>query len=514
MLQDQSWRFAAKEEDFAFYERLLPAEHPLLDAMEAIDWDSFTGLLESFYCRDRGQPALPPLLILKIEFLRYYYRLSDREVFRRSQTDVLFRYFLQIPVRCRLPQPTILVSFRGRLGADGFRRVFDELVAGTREAGLVRDRLRLKDASHVIANIAVPPRLKLLAQLRERMLAEVERIDPQLAAGYRIEIDRIRQETEHGEAAVSLERRVGLLQEILTVLQQEPEPSESDRDFDWLQLQQLCQLCTKVLHDTTHPKEGDRLQSLVDPEARRGKHGQWYNGYVIDISMDADSEIITCVDVLSAGGDEAQSALNLITSEQQAHGNQIESLSIDGVGFNGPMLRAMEGPGGLGVTVYTPTRESTNSGVFGVERFVIAADGQCVVCPGGQRSRWRQRDDARHRTCFQFHRQTCAACPLMSQCKPELGKSSSGGRGVTKNDYEAEHMRARARTQSAQYAAVRREHPAIERKLNEVMRHHGGRFAKYWGQGKVKAQELMTCFTVNVKRITRLHGEMLCALPT
>jgi transposase len=514
MLDDQSWRFGAKESDIEFYKRLLPAEHPLLDAMQAVHWDGFTELLESYYCPDKGQPAVPPLLLLKLEFLRYFFRLSDREVLRRSQTDILFRYFLQIPVRCRLPQPTILVSFRGRLGPEGFKRVFDQLVAGARQAGLVRDRLRLKDASHVLAKIAVPSKLKLLAQLRERMLTEVERIYPELAVGYRIEIDRIRQETEHAEGAVRVEQRVNLLQEILELLQQHPEPPDSDGDASWLQLQKLCRLATKVLGDTAHLQAGDRVRSIVDPEARRSKHGQWYDGYTIDISMDADSQIITCVDVLTAGGDEAQSAVNLVASEQLAHGNQIESLSIDGVGFNGPMLRTLEGPGGLGVTVYTPTRESSNGGVFGVEQFEVSADGQRVVCPGGQCSGSRQRDDARHRTYFQFDRQSCAACPWMSQCKPVLGKGRSGGRGVTKNDYEAEHQRARVRTQSAEYAAVRREHPAIERKLNEVVRHHGGRFAKYWGKGKVKAQELMTCFAVNVKRIARLQGEMLCAQPT
>lgn len=514
MLDDRSWLFGAKESDLEFYERLLPEEHPLLDAMQTVDWDGFTELLESYYCRDKGQPAVPPLLLLKLEFLRYFCRLSDREVFRRCQTDVLFRYFLQIPVGCRLPQPTILVSFRGRLGTEGFKRVFDQLVAGARQAGLVRDRLRLKDASHVIAKIAVPSRLKLLAQLRERMLAEVELIDPDLAVGYRLEIDRIRQETEHAEDAVRLEQRVNLLQEILDLLQQQPEPPDSGSDASWLRLQQVCRLATKVLGDTVHPKAGDRVRSIVDPEARRSKHGQWYDGYTIDISMDADSQIITSVDVLTAGGDEAQSAVNLIASEQLAHSNQIESLSIDGVGFNGPMLRTLEGPDGLGVTVYTPTRESSNSGVIGVEQFEISADGQRVTCPGGQNSATRQRDDARHHTYFQFERQSCAACPLMSQCKPVLGKNRLGGRGVTKNDYEAEHKRARDRTRSAEYAAVRREHPAIERKLNEVLRHHGGRFAKYWGKGKVKMQEMMTCFAVNVKRIARLQGEMLCAQST
>lgn len=51
--------------------------------------------------------------------------------------------------------------------------------------------------------------------------------------------------------------------------------------------------------------------------------------------MDANSNLICGIDVLAANADEAANAKNLIESEEAAHGNNIESLSIDGIGFNG-----------------------------------------------------------------------------------------------------------------------------------------------------------------------------------
>ena len=74
--------------------------------------------LESYYCPHWGQPAIPPLLMFKLEFLRYFCRLSDREVVARAQTDVLFRWFLQIPVQRKLPDASLLTRFRGRNGVD------------------------------------------------------------------------------------------------------------------------------------------------------------------------------------------------------------------------------------------------------------------------------------------------------------------------------------------------------------------------------------------------------------
>ena len=75
---------------------------------------------------------------------------------------------------------------------------------------------------------------------------------------------------------------------------------------------------------------------------------------------------------------------------------------------------------------------------------------------------------------------------------------------MSKNDYDAEYARAQEKATTARYQPVRREHPAIERKLNEIVRHHGGRRARFWGLAKVRMQELMICFTINVKRMVKL----------
>jgi hypothetical protein len=63
---------------------------------------------------------------------------------------------------------------------------------------------------------------------------------------------------------------------------------------------------------------------------------------------------------------------------------------------------------------------------------------------------------------YRFARSVCAACPLLTQCVKQLPKQT--GRTVIKNDYEAEYQAVRAQAQTPAYAAVRRQHKAIERK--------------------------------------------------
>ena len=151
--------------------------------------------------------------------------------------------------------------FRGRLGVEGFKKVFDQLVTLARQAGLVRDRLRLKDASHVIAKIAVPSTMKLLARLREQMLDEIRKIDSVVATGFEIERDLIRKQTANEEGDVQLLRRVELLQQVLEFLQSQPKPAETDTtdsESAWLQRKRICDLASKILDDTAHPDNGDR----------------------------------------------------------------------------------------------------------------------------------------------------------------------------------------------------------------------------------------------------------------
>lgn len=509
MLTDMSWRFDLDEHDWKYYDQLLPQEHPLLDAVEKIDWDAFIPDLEVFYCRDRGQPAFPPLLMFKLEFLRYFCRLSDREVITRSESDVVFRVFLQIPVRCRLPDASLLTKFRGRLGVEGFKKMFTRLVAFARQANLIRDRLRLKDGSHVIANIAVPSTLTLVAQLREKLIDAIGYIDSDSAVGFQIEADRIREETATATPDIRLEARIKLIQDILHWIAHQTLPPNADSSPDWERLGQVRQLAEKILDDQAHPENGRRTLSVVDQDARTGKHHVWYNGYVLDVMMDADSQLITAMEVLEAGGDEAMNAVNLVTQEQSSHGNHIEQLSIDGAGFNGAMLRSLEDPEGLNVDVYTPPATRPESDLFPSSAFQFTEDSKAVICPAGETSCYSQVRDEGGSVIYRFKRDQCARCPLLAKCNTTK-LNGVCGRSVTKNKYEVEYERARVKSQTAAYAAIRQEHPAIERKLNEILNHHRGRRARYWGIAKVRQQEIMTCIAINVKRILKLVLGEVC----
>ena len=142
---------------------------------------------------------------------------------------------------------------------------------------------------------------------------------------------------------------------------------------------------------------------------------------------------------------------------------------------------------------------------FGPERFALKVlDDQQgeVTCPNGQSTRQRYRTREATGYSYQFKASQCRGCPLRNECL--VNPASRSGRVVVKNDYEAEYAKVTAKATTAEYQETRRTHPKVERKLNEVMRHHAGRRACYRGLAKVLTQAVMTALVVNVKRMVKL----------
>jgi transposase len=501
------------------FEQVVPEDHLLRQMLRCIDFEAFRPLLQAAYT-GFGRPPLDCVFMLKLELLARQYRLSDREVIAQARFHIAFRLFLGVSLHSPLPHHTLLTYFRQRLGPERLQPVFDGLVAQARQLGLVKDRLRLKDATHIIANIAVPSTIRLVAEVRDQLLDALQPFAAAQVALEQEQAERIRQGSEDAKDDERLVQRVRHLQAVLAWADPLPEQEEFAQASARQQqrLRAALALAHKVLADR-EPGVGDRVLSAQDPDARCAKHGDWYDGYLVDVAMDADSEILTALNVLPANGDEAADTARLIEQEEQAHGNDVQAVSLDGAGYRGAVLRELTDPAGLHLEVFTPPSEPPPVAGFPAERFALTVidDVPTLTCPAGATAYKpsRNREDSGY--VFRFRVADCAACPLRSAC---LSSPTAKSRHVTKNDYEAEYAAAKAKAQTAAYAAVRRRHPAIERKLAELVRRHDLRHARYRGRRRVLYQGLLTGLVVNLKRIVRLlgraaaeTGQTLCATP-
>lgn len=488
-------------EDRKLFDALVPFDHWTRRADVHIDFLELRRLVEPLFSMNQGRPAIEPVLFMKLELLMFHDSLSDSQVYSRAKTDLAYRRFLKLGREDHLPDVSTLGRFRARLGAEGHKALFHAVVGQARNYGLVKDRLRLKDATHVLADIAIPAGLQLVAQARNRLLLAAEPFDAERVAGERVRIDAIRQSSDSCGNEARLVARVEHLRDILAWVEKLPEPLDAENNPTWQSLLAAAEVVRKVLAGHDNPEASGKIRSTVDPDARRGRHGEYYDGYMVDVLIDADSELFTAINVMPADGNESGDALVLVEQEQAAHGNQIEKLSIDGAGYDGPVIRQLESGEGANVQVFVPPKASCNGGKFTSELFQLSEDGSQVTCPAGHSSQYRQRQQTRHTTAYRFPRETCQACPMRARC---IDPAQKHPRTVRKNDYEPEYEMVRNRAQTDEYSHVKQEHPKVERRLGELINRHHGRRARYRGTARVFIQQVLGALTANVNRIIRL----------
>ncbi len=181
---------------------------------------------------------------MKLELLVHLYSIGRAKAIERATSDLHWKYFLGLPISANLPDQSTLCVFRKRLGAEGFKDIFDALIGVARDEGLISDRLRLKDATHIYGDVAIPTSLGLFASLRDRMLASIRRYDSDAADVFESEIEAVRERTAASTAEERLAARVSLVEDLLAwIIEQpacdDPSPSERIRQQHWQSMQSI-----------------------------------------------------------------------------------------------------------------------------------------------------------------------------------------------------------------------------------------------------------------------------------
>jgi hypothetical protein len=91
--------------------------------------------------------------MFKMVFLQFFYDLSDRDIEEQGTGNLLFKSFIGLSAEELAPDHTVRGRFRQRLGAEGFQRLFNQVVEKARGQGLVSDRRHIIDATRMTAKV-------------------------------------------------------------------------------------------------------------------------------------------------------------------------------------------------------------------------------------------------------------------------------------------------------------------------------------------------------------------------
>lgn len=163
------------------FQRLIPKDHLLVKITEIVDFSFVYDIVKDFYS-DVGRESIDPVVMFKLCLLQYLFRLSDREVVMRTQTDVAFRWFLGLNLDDEVPDYTTISHFRSnRLGSEPFERFFNAIVEKCIKSDLVKTKRYLVDSTNVSANANYPSEKKLLCNSYRKVIREIHKFNPSLA---------------------------------------------------------------------------------------------------------------------------------------------------------------------------------------------------------------------------------------------------------------------------------------------------------------------------------------------
>jgi transposase len=137
-------------------EELIPEDDRLRRLNKVLDLSFIHDAVREYYCQDNGRPSVDPEVIIRLFLLQAIEGIVHvRELMRRVQLDLAYRWFIGYELDEKLPDHSTLSKALDRFGDEIFDELFERSVAQCKQSGLIEGRLLHVDATTIRADLDV-----------------------------------------------------------------------------------------------------------------------------------------------------------------------------------------------------------------------------------------------------------------------------------------------------------------------------------------------------------------------
>lgn len=290
----------------SFYRKFKEVVWPLMDELD----------FETMYCQDNGRPPISPKLLAMVLLLQFHKNLSDREMERACMYDIEIKYALGLKLNERPFDHSSLGDFRKRLMEHGqSKMVFDKVLNRLIDLELIkRDEIQRIDATHMIADIAIPTVVALVKKGIREILKPLKGQKPQVYENIikKIDTDEYTREkvNQADEGRLDIEKRKVKLVKVVTDARNMLKGLEDVHVSRGLR--KRIELLQRILRENVNEsgakpqereykdKPKDILVSPIDEDARYGckSDTKRFVGYKANITESVENRFITNIDVM------------------------------------------------------------------------------------------------------------------------------------------------------------------------------------------------------------------------
>ena len=457
--------------------------HELLD-------EAFQEELASLYRKaERGQPPVAPAMLALALILEAYTGVSDDEVIEATVMDRRWQLVLDCVDTDEAPfSKGTLVAFRQRLIEGQMdRRLIERTIEVANQSQAFGSRAlraaldssplwgagRVEDTYNLVGH-ALKKVMRVVADQQGRELVEVAQeagAEGVCETSLKAALDRDWDQVGQREEALGVVLQVLQAVEtwVQTLQQDEAQLAQPSLSIAQQVKEQDGQVDEKGKVSLIKGVAKDRRISVEDGQMRHGRKSRSVrvDGYKRHVLHDLDTGLIRAVGVTPANAPEA-SVTPAISADLAKQAVSLKELHIDRAYLSSQLVRERSDE----LEVYCkawPVREGKH---FHKQAFALDWDRQVIRCPAEQEMPFVPGG------VVHFPKETCAQCPLKTQCT-----TSAKGRSVSIHPDEALLVELRQRQQTPQGRSKLRERVAVEHTLAHIGRWQGRR-ARYRGLRK------------------------------
>lgn len=489
------------------YEKLVPEDHILYKINKQVDFSFVNEVCKDLYSKYQGRPVKYfPEIMFRSAIVQYMNDYSDRDMEEAARYNLIIKWFLGIPIEDHSYDHSILGDFRDRLGENKWKELFFKILKQIEDAGFAKGN-QSTDATHVIANIAIPGTIGLIRQGIKAIMDEIETVDPKLFEELGGKKTADKKEKLHKLKPEQKKKKLVEVVEEARAIRDKVEKLESSS------VKQKIEQLNLILNENIEEEKGkirkkkehveDKLVSLVDKDARHGakSDSKPFTGYKANI-MKSDDGFVT--NVIGTGGNTYDGNILVPLVDEKIENSSKPQKIVGDTHYGSAENRYQMSQ--RRITIVAPIREDFNpTGLYSQEEFVLDKTG--VTCPAGNRTMISNYNEKEGTTIFYFKKEICKQCSLKNQCTKQERRTITIGK-----HYEL-IMEAKEYNKTQAFKDDMKERAHIEPKHAEMKRFHGMARARYWGLTKVKVQFIITAIVVNVKRLANVI-DSVCYLKT
>ncbi|CAN5797978.1 hypothetical protein BH24ACT15_BH24ACT15_32850 [soil metagenome] len=438
----------------------------------------------------RGRPTVPARVVATVMILQSFEGLSDQEAVDRLGRDLAWQAAAGVHLGYTPFHPTVLVGMRNRLRASMRpRRLFEDSRAVAVQTGALGRRARALDSTPLYDAVATQDTVTQLRAAIRKLLAVLDRLDPDQAGRVRTVLGRDDDYATSGKPPCDYDD-VAAKDQLVDALVKDARAALAAVDGH-----EICEGATAAVEllavvagqDVECADDGsfriarnvatDRVISTVDPQARHGhkSRNRRFDGYKAHVAIDPDSELIDEVVVTPANTPDSRPVTDLLAPVADA--DVKPEVLGDCAYATADTLADLTGAGYV-VRAKVPSAANRN-GLFSKDDFTIdMTDGPhgTVTCPAGVTADIRPAPDGGGRAAFGVD---CNDCALQTSCT-----TAAAGRQVTIHPHEGLLQQAKAAQATKEWQqAYNADRPKVERKIAHLMR-------RMWGARKARTRGL------------------------